>query len=65
MKVMPLYVALGIGWFAGTVCLAQAAGDLVNCTHYAFSGYFGFSQNSLRLYKNYPNGGLAEYMVPR
>ena len=44
-------------------CRACRAGDLINCTHYAFSGYFGFSQNSLKLYKNYPGGGLAEYMI--
>lgn len=44
-------------------CRACRAGDLINCTHYAFRGYFGFSQNSLKLYKNYPDGGLAEYMT--
>lgn len=44
-------------------CRACRKGDLINCTHYAFGGYFGFSQNSLKLYKNYPNGGLAEYMI--
>ncbi|SEM43069.1 alcohol dehydrogenase [Variovorax sp. YR750] len=44
-------------------CRACRSGDLINCTHYAFSGYFGFSENSLKLYKNYPNGGLAEYMI--
>jgi len=44
-------------------CRACRSGDLINCTHYAFSGYFGFSQNSLKLYKNYPGGGLCEYMV--
>ena len=44
-------------------CRACRNGDLINCTHYAFSGYFGFSQNSLKLYKNYPYGGLSEYMI--
>lgn len=44
-------------------CRACRSGDMINCTHYAFRGYFGFSQNSLKLYANYPGGGLAEYMV--
>jgi alcohol dehydrogenase len=44
-------------------CRACRKGDLINCTHYAFRGYFGFSQNSLKLYANYPGGGLAEYMT--
>lgn len=44
-------------------CRACRNGDLINCTHYAFSGYFGFSQNSLKLFKNYPYGGLGEYMI--
>ena len=44
-------------------CRACRKGDLINCTHYAFRGYFGFSQNALKLYANYPGGGLAEYMT--
>lgn len=44
-------------------CRPCRNGDLINCTHYTFNGYFGFSQNSLKIYKDYPYGGLGEYMT--
>jgi alcohol dehydrogenase len=44
-------------------CRACRTGDLINCTHYTFNGYFGFSQNSLKIFENYPYGGLGEYMT--
>jgi alcohol dehydrogenase len=44
-------------------CRACRNGDHVNCTHYAFRGYFGFTPQSAKLYENYPNGGLSEYML--
>jgi alcohol dehydrogenase len=44
-------------------CRPCRDGDHVNCTHYTFNGYFGFSQNSLKIFKDYPYGGLGEYMT--
>ncbi|MTV37009.1 alcohol dehydrogenase catalytic domain-containing protein [Duganella radicis] len=44
-------------------CRACRSGDLINCTHYTFNGYFGFSQNSLKIFNDYPYGGLGEYMT--
>lgn len=44
-------------------CRACRTGDLINCTYYTFNGYFGFSQNSLKIFKDYPYGGLGEYMT--
>jgi alcohol dehydrogenase len=44
-------------------CRACRSGDLVHCTSYTFNGYFGFSPNSEKIYRNYPYGGLAEYMT--
>lgn len=44
-------------------CRACRDGDHVNCSYYTFNGYFGFSQNSLKVFKDYPYGGLGEYMT--
>jgi alcohol dehydrogenase len=44
-------------------CRACRNGDLVHCSHYTFNGYFGFSPHSWKIYKNYPYGGLCEYMT--
>lgn len=44
-------------------CRACRNGDFPNCTSYTFSGYFGFSSGSLNIFKNYPHGGLCEYMA--
>jgi alcohol dehydrogenase len=44
-------------------CRACRSGDLVHCSHYTFNGYFGFSPESSKIYKNYPYGGLCEYMT--
>ncbi|HKQ84823.1 MAG TPA: alcohol dehydrogenase catalytic domain-containing protein [Steroidobacteraceae bacterium] len=44
-------------------CRACRSGDLVQCVHYTFNGYFGFSPDSWKIYKNYPYGGLCEYMT--
>lgn len=49
----------------GRYCLACRAcrrGDLINCSSYAFSGYFGFSPTSVALLDRY-QGGLAEHML--
>jgi threonine dehydrogenase-like Zn-dependent dehydrogenase len=50
------------GRFCGG-CRACRNGDHINCTHYSFCGYFGFSENSMAIFKDYADGGLAEYMV--
>jgi alcohol dehydrogenase len=44
-------------------CRACRAGDLINCSSYTFAGYFGFSEGSKRIFKEYPYGGLAEHMI--
>nr|WP_271213055.1 alcohol dehydrogenase catalytic domain-containing protein [Rhodococcus wratislaviensis]GLK39987.1 alcohol dehydrogenase [Rhodococcus wratislaviensis] len=44
-------------------CLACRRGEHVNCTSYAFSGYFGFTATAPRLLDRYPYGGLAEYTL--
>ena len=44
-------------------CRACRSGDVVNCRYYTFNGYFGFSQNSLKVFKSYPYAGLGEYMT--
>lgn len=44
-------------------CLACRRGDHINCTSYAFSGYFGFTPTAPKMLDRYPYGGLAEYMV--
>lgn len=46
-------------------CLSCRRGEHVNCTSYAFSGYFGFTATAPRLLDRYPYGGLAEYTSPR
>lgn len=50
------------GRFCGG-CRPCRNGDNLNCKYYTFNGYFGFSDNSLNIYKNYPDGGLCEYMA--
>ncbi|GAA0761596.1 alcohol dehydrogenase catalytic domain-containing protein [Ideonella azotifigens] len=44
-------------------CRACRYGDHINCTHYTFNGYFGFSEKSLPIFQAYPYGGLGEYMT--
>ncbi|MFI6367717.1 alcohol dehydrogenase catalytic domain-containing protein [Nocardia sp. NPDC050630] len=43
-------------------CESCRNGDLINCSSYAFSGYFGFTPTSVKLLDRYP-GGLAECML--
>jgi threonine dehydrogenase-like Zn-dependent dehydrogenase len=43
-------------------CRACREGRLVQCTSFAFSGYFGFSATSMGLLNRY-QGGLAQYMI--
>ncbi|MET0165885.1 MAG: alcohol dehydrogenase catalytic domain-containing protein [Vicinamibacterales bacterium] len=44
-------------------CRACRVGDLVHFVHYTFNVYFGFSPDSWKIYKNYPYGGLCEFMT--
>ena len=44
-------------------CRACRSGDLNNCSYFTFNGYFGFSQKSLKIFNDYPYGGLGEYMT--
>lgn len=44
-------------------CRHCRRGDGISCQHYAFQGYFGFSQNALQTYGDYDTGGLGEYMT--
>lgn len=50
------------GRYCGS-CLPCRNGDLINCTSYAFCGYFGFSEGAKRVLDENPYGGLAEYML--
>lgn len=62
-----------IGWEVGDrvyvnpgryclACRACRSGDLINCSSYAFAGYFGFTPTSVQLLDRYP-GGLSEFML--
>jgi D-arabinose 1-dehydrogenase-like Zn-dependent alcohol dehydrogenase len=48
-------------WCGG--CRACRAGDHTNCAYWTFNGYFGFSDKSLAIFRDYPYGGLGEYMT--
>jgi threonine dehydrogenase-like Zn-dependent dehydrogenase/quercetin dioxygenase-like cupin family protein len=50
------------GRYCGS-CEPCRNGDLINCTSYAFCGYFGFSEGAKRVLDENPYGGLAEYML--
>jgi len=50
------------GRYCGS-CRACRRGELINCKSYLFAGYFGFSPGAKRLFRDYPYGGLAEYML--
>jgi len=43
-------------------CYACASGTPQSCEYWTFAGYFGFNQNSLRMYEKYPYGGFCEFM---
>lgn len=50
------------GRFCGG-CRSCRRGEHINCTSYAFAGYFGFTSTAVRLLDRYPYGGLAEFMI--
>jgi D-arabinose 1-dehydrogenase-like Zn-dependent alcohol dehydrogenase len=44
-------------------CRSCRSGDIINCRSYTFAGYFGFSAGSKEIFKEYPYGGLAEFLI--
>ena len=44
-------------------CVHCRRGDPIACRRYAFAGYFGFAQEALETFRDYPYGGLSEYMT--
>lgn len=44
-------------------CHKCRMGKTMACESLAFAGYFGFAPGATEMYKRYPWGGLAEYMV--
>lgn len=43
-------------------CPHCLAGERTKCDHFTFNGYFGFQENSRKLYEIYPYGGFCEFM---
>jgi D-arabinose 1-dehydrogenase-like Zn-dependent alcohol dehydrogenase len=44
-------------------CRACRSNNSINCTAYALGGYIGANKKSIKLFENYPYGGLCEYMI--
>ncbi len=44
-------------------CRACRNGQHTNCEYWTFNGYFGFSDKSMKIFDDYPYGGLCEYMT--
>jgi alcohol dehydrogenase len=44
-------------------CKACRSGEPIACDSVTFQGYFGFGAGSARVFEQYPDGGLAEFMV--
>ena len=44
-------------------CFDCRNNNAINCPSFTFSGYFGASAKSLKIFENYPSGGLCEYMI--
>jgi len=44
-------------------CRPCKKGAPAGCDYYTFSGYFGFSPQSQRMFEDYPYGGLADYLI--
>lgn len=55
-------VYINPGRSCGT-CRHCRRGDAISCKHYAFQGYFGFSNHAMQTFADYPTGGLSEYTV--
>ncbi|THG30112.1 alcohol dehydrogenase catalytic domain-containing protein [Naasia lichenicola] len=44
-------------------CSKCRMGNLVDCAAFTFGGYFGFGPGSQAVFRRYPDGGFAEYMI--
>lgn len=44
-------------------CVRCRRGDPIACTSYTFNGYFGFTRTSVEMFRDYPYGGLSQYMT--
>jgi alcohol dehydrogenase len=44
-------------------CRPCRMGETTHCLSYSFNGYFGFGEHSLRMFDDYPYGGLCEFMT--
>ena len=44
-------------------CRHCTRGDTIACQWYTFNGYFGFSNKSEEIFRDYPYAGLGEYMT--
>lgn len=44
-------------------CRACRDGMHNHCEYFTFNGYFGFTEKSLKIFEDYPLGGLGEYMT--
>lgn len=44
-------------------CRACRSNDSNHCDSFALGGYIGSSSKSVKLFENYPYGGLSEYMI--
>jgi alcohol dehydrogenase len=43
-------------------CHACASAQQMKCDYFTFNGYFGFNEQSLKMYDLYPDGGFAQFM---
>jgi D-arabinose 1-dehydrogenase-like Zn-dependent alcohol dehydrogenase len=43
-------------------CRACQAGEPISCDSFVLNGYFGLGKNGAQMFKDYPYGGLCEYM---
>lgn len=44
-------------------CHCCRSGEPTACSGYTFQGYFGFGPGSSRVFQDYPNGGMAQFMT--
>ncbi|MFI7583465.1 alcohol dehydrogenase catalytic domain-containing protein [Kocuria sp. M1N1S27] len=44
-------------------CHACTSGAPQTCDYWAFAGYFGFTAQSVEMFRKYPHGGFSEYML--
>ncbi|MDD7972839.1 alcohol dehydrogenase catalytic domain-containing protein [Roseinatronobacter alkalisoli] len=44
-------------------CAMCMSGQPQKCDHWTLNGYFGYNENSLRVFERYPQGGFCQYMT--